>query len=86
MDFFNIDPTKIAIALINNTMALDNLDQDIYARLGTILTLLDGGENEEDFEHFLTAAYEYLEKDDAEMSKLLEYMDDLEDNQGMMEL
>lgn len=86
MDILKIDPTKIAIALINSTMALDDLDQDIYARLGTILTLLDGGENEKDYEHFLTAAYEYLEKDEAEMSKLLEYMDDLEENRGMMEL
>ena len=71
----HIDATKIAIALLNSTLGLDDLTMELHGRIATILVLLDRQDGE-DFFGALQDAYAYLGKDTAELEKLLDEMEE----------
>lgn len=70
----HIDATKLAIALLNSTLGLDDLPMELHGRIATVLVLLDHQENE-DFFGALQDAYAYLGKDVDELESLLDELE-----------
>ena len=72
----HLDSRKVAIALLNSTLALDDLSMEVHGRIATALVLLD----QQDGEDFFTAlrdAYSYLGVDMKALEELLEEMEEL---------
>ena len=72
-----IDAVKLATSLLNSTLGLDDLPMEIHGRLATALVLLDCQEGE-DFFVALKDAYEYLNKDTAELEELVDDLSNAE--------
>ncbi len=67
----HIDSTKIALGLLNDTLALEDLPMEIHGRIATALVLLDRQDGE-DFYIALRDAYSYMEQTGSELERLLE--------------
>lgn len=70
----HLDSRKVAIALLNSTLALDDLTADVHGRIATALVLLDQQDGE-DFFAALNDAYSYLGIDMNALEELLEEME-----------
>ena len=72
----HIDSRKVAIALLNSTLAMDDLPMEVHGRIATILVLLDQQDGE-DFFAALRDAYNYLGVDMEALDSLIEEMEEL---------
>lgn len=75
----NIDTLKLAISVLNATLALDDLPLEIHGRIATVLMLLDHQEGE-DYFAALEEAYKYLGEDDVTLNALEGLIDNFEDS------
>lgn len=75
----HLDSRKVAIALLNATLGLDDLPMEVHGRIATILVLLDQQEGE-DFYSALRDAYAYLGKDADVLDSLLEELEERYDD------
>ena len=71
----HLDSRKVAIALLNSTLGLDDLTADMHGRIATALVLLDQQDGE-DFFGALNDACSYLGIDMAALEELLEGLEE----------
>ena len=71
----HLDSRKVAIALLNSTLGLDDLTADVHGRIATALVLLDQQDGE-DFFGALNDAYSYLGIDMEALEELLEGLEE----------
>ena len=71
----HLDSRKVAIALLNSTLGLDDLTADVHGRIATALILLDQQDGE-DFFGALNDAYSYLGIDMEALEELLEGLEE----------
>ena len=74
----HIDSRKVAIALLNTTLALDDLPMEVHGRIATALVLLDQQDGE-DFFAALQDAYNYIGIDMEALKSLLEELEGFDD-------
>ena len=74
----HIDSRKVAIALLNTTLALDDLPMEVHGRIATALVLLDQQDGE-DFFAALQDAYNYIGLDTEALESLLEELEGFDD-------
>lgn len=74
----HIDSRKVAIALLNTTLALDDLPMEVHGRIATALVLLDQQDGE-DFFAALQDAYNYIGIDTEALESLLEELEGFDD-------
>ena len=72
----HLDSRKVAIALLNATLGLDDLSMEAHGRIATVLVLLDQQQGE-DFYTALRDAYSYLSADLEELDDLINEMEEL---------
>ena len=72
----HLDSRKVAIALLNATLGLDDLSMEAHGRIATVLVLLDQQQGE-DFYTALRDAYSYLSVDLEELDDLINEMEEL---------
>ena len=74
----HIDSRKVAITLLNTTLALDDLPMEVHGRIATALVLLDQQDGE-DFFAALQDAYNYIGIDTEALESLLEELEGFDD-------
>ena len=72
----HLDSRKVAIALLNATLGLDDLSMEAHGRIATVLVLLDQQQGE-DFYTALRDAYSYLSADLEELDDLINEREEL---------
>ena len=71
----HLDSRKVAIALLNTTLGMDNLPMEVHGRIATALVLLDQQDGE-DFFAALQDAYAYIGIDMETLENLLDEMEE----------
>ena len=71
----HIDSRKVAIALLNSTLGMDDLPLEVHGRIATALVLLDQQDGE-DFFAALQDAYAYIGIDMDNLENLLDEMEE----------
>ena len=71
----HIDSRKVAIALLNSTLGMDDLPMEAHGRIATALVLLDQQDGE-DFFVALQDAYTYIGIDMETLENLLDEMEE----------
>ena len=71
----HIDSRKVAIALLNSTLGMDDLPMEVHGRIATALVLLDQQDGE-DFFAALQDAYAYIGIDMETLENLLDEMEE----------
>ena len=71
----HLDSRKVAIALLNTTLGMDDLPVEVHGRIATALVLLDQQDGE-DFFVALQDAYAYIGIDMDNLENLLDEMEE----------